>query len=127
MSHNKSRLSRVSKITQQTQALRRKVLSYTHEQVKAMIMQPKESEEYATKRPKSPDLSRIPEANDENVKINADADLEAEIKEKVEYTEGLASANPYVFDDKIVAMFRNVEVIKKKMPEYGYKFLQPKP
>lgn len=52
-----------------------------------MILQPKEKEELQIlKRPKSPDLSVIKElANNNDNRLNADEEVEKEIKEKVEY------------------------------------------
>ena len=40
--------------------------------------------------------------------------------------DGIQGYDPLKFDDRIIAMFQNIDVIRKKMPEYGYKFLMPK-
>ena len=53
------------------------MLSYTHAEVKAMILQPKERNDSVLKRPKSPDLNVIEELQKDRAKmINADEDLE---------------------------------------------------
>lgn len=60
LSNNRSRLSRVGKV-HNNQYLRRRVLSYTHDQVKQLILKPKVNEDEVKIRPKSPDLTKIPD------------------------------------------------------------------
>ena len=104
------------------------MLSYTNAQVKAMILQPKEKDDVVIKRPKSPDLSIINELEVNKInKINADESVEQEIKEKVEFESGLIQGNQEIIENRIMGMFKNAELMRKKMPEYGYKFLMPKP
>ena len=102
-------------------ALRKKVLSYTHEQVKQMLIQPK-AQSLMGKKNSSPDLSQIPEAATVNEHfLDADAATERQIKNLEVHNELAELAEKR--QQTIEQMMLRVEEMKRVMPLYGFKFL----